>query len=66
MTQDNTAFGPTRHEVRVDEYTAPRTSADGPPDNSTIIVVWQEPDGTPITEEARIAELEARLTKGTE
>lgn len=63
MTNDQTAFGPSRHEVRVDEYTAPRTPDDGPPDATRIVVVWQEADGTPVTDQDRIAALEAKLTQ---
>lgn len=63
MTQDHIAVGPSRHEIRLDKYHEPRTPADGPPDETEVVVVWQEPDGTSITDEARIAGLEAKLTQ---
>ncbi|MDQ3540463.1 MAG: hypothetical protein M3440_07220 [Chloroflexota bacterium] len=63
MMHDITAVGPTRHEVRVDKYHAPRTPADGPPDETQVVVIWQEGDGSPITDSQRIDDLEARLTQ---
>ncbi len=67
MTHDMTAVGPTRHEIRLDKYHEPRTPADGPPDETQVVVIWQEGDGSPITDAQRIDALETRLTlKGTD
>lgn len=66
MTHDAVLLGPTRHELRVDEYTAPRTPADGPPDTTRVLVIWHDEHGTTITDPDRIAELETHLAqKGT-
>ncbi len=63
MSQDATQIGPSRHQLRLDEYDAPRTPDDGAPDRTRTVTVWQEPDGTPITDQGRIAGLETRITQ---
>jgi hypothetical protein len=60
---DRTAVGPTRHEVRVDKYHEPRTPAAGPPDETQVVVIWQDGDGSPIIDPDRITELESQLTQ---
>jgi len=53
--------GPTRMQATVEGWTLPRTGwADGPPDQLTTVTLWHEPDGTLITDEGRIAALEAK------
>ncbi len=60
---DSTTVGPSRHEIRVDQYHAPRTPTDGPPDETEVVVIWQEGDGSPITDAQRIDDLESQLTQ---
>lgn len=61
MMTDTTAFGPMRTSAKAEGWTLPRTGwADGPPDQVSETVIWCESDGAPITDEARIADLEAK------
>jgi hypothetical protein len=52
--------GPYRAGFRLDKYNNDRTPDDGEPDEVIIISKWFEFDGTPIEDEARIADLEER------
>lgn len=48
-----------RVRATVATWRAGRTPDDGPPDAVQVAEQWQEPDGTPITDPARVAALEA-------
>ena len=63
MMHDSTAMGPTRTEVRVDKYHELNTPETGSPDETIIVAMWHDGDGSLITEQNRIDELEARLTQ---
>jgi hypothetical protein len=62
--QDATRIGAQRHEMTLAKYHDGRTPEDGDPDEVDTITVWTEPDGTQITDEARIAALDASLQEG--
>jgi hypothetical protein len=51
--------GPYRAAFHLAKYNDGRTPADGDPDEVQIVSQWFDPDGTPIDDDARIAELEA-------
>ncbi len=62
--QDTTQIGAQRHEITVAKYHHERTPDDGDPDETVAVVVWTEPDGTQITDEARIAALDESIKEG--
>ncbi len=62
--EDTTQIGAQRHELTVAKYHHGRTPDDGDPDETDTVVIWTESDGTPITDEARIAALDATITEG--
>ncbi len=63
-TKDTTQIGAQRHEITVAKYHNGRTPDNGNPDETDTVVIWTESDGTPITDDARIAALDASITEG--
>lgn len=55
---------PYKVERHLAKWEHGRTPDDGPPDAVVSAVSWHDPDGTPITDPTRIADLEARVAPG--
>lgn len=60
--RDTETPGPTRSSVMVQKYNG-REPGDGEPDETVVHVIWQRADGTVITDETEIAELELKLVE---
>jgi hypothetical protein len=56
MTTDRVFDRPMRQTIRIEKH-EPGTSLDAPADSDETTVSWIDVDGTEITDEARIAEL---------
>ncbi len=62
--EDTTQIGAQRHEISVAKYHHGHTPENDDPDETEAVVVWTEPDGTQITDEARIAALDESIKEG--
>ena len=52
---------PYREDTRLDKYVG--RDPDGTPDETVVTSQWYEADGTPVTNPARIAQLEAGIPR---
>ncbi len=57
----DTLGAPYKVAILLEKYERHRTPADGEPDDVVASAQWHEADGTPVTDPARIAELEERI-----
>ncbi len=64
--EDTTQIGAQRHEISVAKYHHGHTPEDGDPDETVNVIIWTEADGTPITDDARIAALDESIKEGQE
>lgn len=58
------ATGPYMLSVQIEKYDNDRTPEDGPPDDVLTVSQWFEANGEPVTDPARIAELNALTLPG--